>query len=277
MIHRQSQDHFYFHTIHFKKMILLTSTSEILKVVLAGSITTNQLDLSAEFIERTTTNTDTAEMQNDTVTNSTTPVTIVAAPASSRTRIIKKVSIYNADTVSATVIVQKVTASGTRVEIKVTLLTLEKLNYEDGQGWYTTTSDGNRKILSAANITQTVNQNVTTTAPSEDAVFKNGLAVTMSGTNTYTGTCSPVIQSYVTNWNVLCYFGTQNTTNAPTVNFNSLGAKTVVKTSANTTVTVTAGDLQGYQWLTYDGTNFRISGGPADSIGNKLFLYYNFI
>lgn len=255
-------------------MLILTPT-EKLQIKLAGAVTTNQLDVVSNYIDRTSANVTTSELQFDTVTNNTTAVDIVSSPGAGLKRIVKSISVFNADTANATITIQRVTGTGTRVEIKVTLQTLERLGYEDGDGWYAVDANGNIKSGNTT-ITQTIRQGATTTAPSEDAVFNNNLAVTMSGTNTYTGTTTPAITSYVNNMRILSYFSNPNTSGSSTVNYNSLGAKTVVKTSGSSTVAVSAGDLQGYVWLTYNGTNFVITGGGNQSPGSALFLYYNF-
>lgn len=114
-------------------MIVLTETTDNLQAVLAGAITTNQLNCLASWRDVTTT----AYTPGRTAinTNSTTDVNVVAAPASSTQRVIDFVSIYNADTVAAVVTV-KLDANGTEYPIvKMTLAAGETLEYVDGAGW----------------------------------------------------------------------------------------------------------------------------------------------
>lgn len=117
-------------------MIALDSTSKSLQVILSGAITTNQLPIVATFadINQTTLGTS-AISESDTVTNSTTAVTAVAAPSSGFTRGIKSLSVQNADTVAAVVTV-RVNDGGTFRPIIVQTLTAgQSLIYEDGEGW----------------------------------------------------------------------------------------------------------------------------------------------
>jgi hypothetical protein len=58
---------------------------------------------------------------NDGTSNNTTPVTIVAAPASGKRRLVKAVNIYQGDTVNATVEVRYVSSGGTRIISKMLL------------------------------------------------------------------------------------------------------------------------------------------------------------
>ena len=86
------------------------------------------------------------------------------------------------------------------------------------------------------------------------SAFQNPVnyAVT-SGTDTYTATPSPAFTSYVTGAFYLISFGTANTSTTPTLNLNSLGAKTIVKEG---TTALAAGDIPaGHKAiLMYDGT-----------------------
>lgn len=63
---------------------------------------------------------------NDGASNNTSEVTIVAAPASGKRRIVKSLNIYNKDTVSATVEL-RYKASSTRIICKTTLSTGDTL------------------------------------------------------------------------------------------------------------------------------------------------------
>ena len=123
-------------------MILDTLTK--LEAVLAGVITTNQPDVVVDYVDYSPQNKPTLVSTVTTPLNSTTDVTILAAPTNPRREPVR-ISIYNRDTASATVIV-KTDKSGTeRPLIRVTLLTLETLNWENGLGWYALTATGQRK------------------------------------------------------------------------------------------------------------------------------------
>lgn len=126
-------------------MIILDSTTRSLEVVLGGAITTNQLPIVASFVDNTTT-TYTPGSSN-TATNSTTPVTAVAAPAASTQRQVKLLTIINTDTAAATVTVQYNDNSTLRVLFKVALAMGDNLVYTDGEGFRVVDSNGNNKQL----------------------------------------------------------------------------------------------------------------------------------
>lgn len=114
-------------------MLVLTETTDNLQVVLGDTVTTNQLKCVSSWRDVTTT----AYTPGRTVaaTNNTTDVNLVAAPASSTQRVIDSVSIYNADTVNATVIV-KFDANGTEyILFKTVLVTEGRLEYTSENGW----------------------------------------------------------------------------------------------------------------------------------------------
>ena len=81
-------------------------------------------------------------------------------------------------------------------------------------------------------------------------------AVATSGTNTYTATLAPAPDAYATNFEYLINFATASTSTTPTLNLNSLGAKTIVQRDGSSALT--SGDLNGSHVLIYDGTNFRV-------------------
>jgi len=96
-------------------MIVLDATTRKLEIVLAGAITTNQLEFVASYHDSTLA----PPATNHGVSNNTTAVTLVAAPASGVQRTLDFLSIYNADTVSATVTV--------RLNDNATLRTIENV------------------------------------------------------------------------------------------------------------------------------------------------------
>jgi predicted hotdog family 3-hydroxylacyl-ACP dehydratase len=129
-------------------MIILSETTDNLQVVLGGSVTTNQLECYTSWRDRTST----TFVAGRTVinTNNTTDVTIAAAPASSTQRVIDYISVYNDDTVNATVTI-KLDANGTEyILFKTTLAATEKIEYHEGQGF--------KVIASTGAIKQSINQ-----------------------------------------------------------------------------------------------------------------------
>src|SRR5438874_165188 len=109
-------------------MIILDTTTRSLEVVLAGAVTTNQLPIVASFADYTTNAYVPTAAQ--TQTNNTTAVTAVAAPASAATRIVKLVTIYNADSANITVTLRYKSGANTRILAKPTLAAGEDYLYE---------------------------------------------------------------------------------------------------------------------------------------------------
>lgn len=121
-------------------MIILTETTDNLQAVLAGAVTTNQLQCMSCWRDITTT----AFTPGRTLitTNSANDVNIVGAPGGSTQRVVDYVSIYNSDTATATVTV-KLDANGTEyILAKVILAVGEKLEYGNDLGWRVLSSDG---------------------------------------------------------------------------------------------------------------------------------------
>lgn len=96
-------------------------------------------------------------------------------------------------------------------------------------------------------------------------------------TDAYACTPSPTIAAYVTGGKYRIKVPTANT-GAATVNFNSLGAKTIKKMNANLTTDLATGDVCAGQWidLTYNGTNMMMDSPPctpAASGGSGSWFY----
>lgn len=103
----------------------------------------------------------------------------------------------------------------------------------------------------------------------QQAVLESQVAVAASGTDTYTATFSPAPIAYNTNQQYLISFANTNTVTAPTINVNSLGAKTIVKHDGTALI---VGELPGVAVLRYDGTNMRLLGTDRVSRTNPSFL-----
>jgi hypothetical protein len=113
-------------------MILLDS-SDSLQVLLAGAITTSQGVLYAAYADHDATSFIPGSTSG--ATNSTTAVDWVTAPAAGKTRQIKYLSLYNADTVAMVATVRVVDNATNRILIKKTLAAGERLEYVDGDGF----------------------------------------------------------------------------------------------------------------------------------------------
>lgn len=143
-------------------MIILTETTDSLQVVLGGAITTNQLKCMASWRDIVASPASYTPGRTLADTNDTTDVDIVAAPAASTQRVVDFISIFNTDTVNATVTI-KFDASGTEYTLfKTTLAAGEKLEYQEGQGF--------KVIATSGAIKQSINQGNNTIGSSLTAV-----------------------------------------------------------------------------------------------------------
>ena len=121
-------------------MIILTTTTDTLQAVLAGNVTTAQLQSIASYRDITTTSY--TPGRHLTTTNNTSDSNIVTSPAASTQRVVDYVSIYNSDTANATVTI-KYDANGSEyILFKTTLGVTERLEYTNEKGWQVYTSTG---------------------------------------------------------------------------------------------------------------------------------------
>src|SRR3990167_2437437 len=181
-------------------MIYLDFPTKKLEVVLAGAVTTNQAEVSAYYYDLIPQSTTTLRRGGTKVTNtnSTTDVTIVAAPElQGRIRNVHTIFIHNKDTASITVTV-KLDDSGTEtIQTTVTLRTGETLVYEDQSGW---------SVITPVTI------NITSSAENADLTFQTagttvitlpltGTMATLAGSETFTNKTitSPTINDGTTN------------------------------------------------------------------------------
>lgn len=125
--------------------MILDATGLTLQAVLAGAIATNQPECHVDYVVWTNDGQTSKPGLTRTALNSTTDVTILAAPPrQGYVHEVREVSIYNKDTAAVTVTVK--TDDGTeRIIIKATLATLESLCYSQQAGWYAMTAAGARK------------------------------------------------------------------------------------------------------------------------------------
>lgn len=135
-------------------MIILTNTTDTIQVVLAATVTTNQLQCYSAF--RDTTASAITPSSRVVVTNNTTAVDIVQSPASSTQRIVDFISIQNTDTVTQEVTVRFNDNGTTYILFNIVLASGEKLEYHDGKGF--------KVINSAGGITgiTTIGSNIST-------------------------------------------------------------------------------------------------------------------
>lgn len=121
-------------------MIILTQTTDNLEIVLAGSVTTSQLNCMASYRDITTTGFTPGRIVTN--TNNTTAVNLVTAPASSTQRVVDWLSVHNNDTATATVTI-RFDANGTEyILFRTSLASGEKLEYQEGYGFKVIATSG---------------------------------------------------------------------------------------------------------------------------------------
>ena len=112
-------------------MIILDTTAKSLEVKLAAAVATTELPITANFVDVTTTGY--TPGASDTVTTGTTAVVAVAAPAASTQRMVKLLTIYNADSAHAIVTLQRTTGGTPRILCRILLMMGATLIYTDGE------------------------------------------------------------------------------------------------------------------------------------------------
>lgn len=131
-------------------MIRLDTTTKSLELVLGGAHTTNALPVVVSWSDKTSTNYTGGNTTSQ--SNGTTGVTICAAPAASTIRDIDSISVYNADTVSATVTVRVNDNSTLRIVMKAPLATGEQLYYSHGSSWVVIDANGSVRMTIGSSI-----------------------------------------------------------------------------------------------------------------------------
>lgn len=177
-------------------MITLDATTKKLQLLLSGAAATNPCPYVITYVDVTTTTYTPGE--TDGVTNGTTPVDALPAPAASTQRQIKFMSVQNADTADITLKVRYNNNATTRDFFVATIPVGGQLVYTDGEGFTTIDADGQRLTASAGSssggpttltgdVTGTGTGTVTTTIA--DNAVTNAQAANMA-TKTYKGRTS---------------------------------------------------------------------------------------
>jgi hypothetical protein len=157
-------------------MLILNNTTDSLQVLLDGAITTNELDCTASFRETTTTTFE--PKTSDISTNGATAVTLVSAPSASTQRVIDDVSIFNNDTVNATVTVRYNRNGTFRQQFRATLSPNEKIQYTDKNGWgvYNTAGALKQSLNQGSNA---IGSEVNVVVLASDVINNNAVANTL--------------------------------------------------------------------------------------------------
>jgi hypothetical protein len=113
----------------------LSNTTEKFQVVLGATVTTNQLEWHCSYQDITSAGMTLPQSSSQGLTNNTTDVDLVAAPAASTTRQVIIINIYNDDTVSQTVTVKKDVGGTDYILWKGILLAGNTLFWSRENGW----------------------------------------------------------------------------------------------------------------------------------------------
>ena len=105
-----------------------------LEVILAGAVTTNQLDVHVDYRDWVQ-NEPSRPAQFRVATNSANDVTILAAPTGNTIREVLRVTVYNKDTVAATATIKTDDGTTERIVVKQALNAAQSLLYEQTTSW----------------------------------------------------------------------------------------------------------------------------------------------
>lgn len=116
--------------------MLLDATTKSIEITVEAAATTTESPVTVEYVDHTATTF--APASSDTVSNGTSVVTMVAAPAASTQRQVKEITIYNADTVNHTYTVKYNDNATKRTVVKVAVVPGQALIYRSDIGWVLT-------------------------------------------------------------------------------------------------------------------------------------------
>lgn len=114
--------------------MILDTTSKTIELILGSAKTTNDCEYTADYVD-TASGTTFVPIGNLGLTNGTSAVTAISAPAGSVQRHVKALTVYNADTVNSVVTVRMYDGTNRRVIMKVTLTPGQTLCFTPEAGW----------------------------------------------------------------------------------------------------------------------------------------------
>jgi hypothetical protein len=169
-------------------MLVLPNTTSKIQVVLGGTVATNQAHCSANWRDTTTAPTWDAD-SFAVLTNNTTDVDLVAAPAASTRRLVDTLNVYNNDTATINLTIKRDNSGTEFIYWKGDLGPGERVEYENGKGWSVFTAGGLIKTLQSQAIVTVANDlNIATL--SADVINNNAVANTIQDV---TGLSFPVV------------------------------------------------------------------------------------
>jgi hypothetical protein len=203
-------------------MIILSETTDNIKIVLSGAITTNQLQTMTSWRDRTST----TFIAGRTVinTNNTTDVIMAPSPSSSTQRVIDFISVYNNDTVNATITIKFNDNGSEYILFKTTLATGERLEYAEGRGFQVFSNAGSVK-QSINQGSNTITSGLSTVVLGGDITNNNAVANTIQDV---TGLSFSVTASKLYYFKFVIYY-----TSAATTTGSRWGVSCTAGTAAN--------------------------------------------
>ena len=157
--------------------MILTSTSEILQVVLSGAIATRQMDFYCSY--NNITSTTLTPVKNQGTTSGVTVSTLMPIPGSNQQNQLRHLSLYNCDTSGNTVTIQFSGSSGSRSLLQTYLFVGESIQYTPTDGWQTYTHNG---MIKTFNTAQNPSPIKTSAFP---ALFAAGIATPLANNSQY--------------------------------------------------------------------------------------------
>lgn len=168
--------------------MILDKTTLKLQAVLGGAITTSQPEVTVDYEVYTDQGTTSKPASFQVALNSTTDVDILAAPTiQGYVNKVTRLSVYNKDTVNATVIIKTDDSGTEKIIQRVTLATLETLHFAIDSGFYTTAANG--AIKNGAGVSGPATSTTNAVPRYSDATGTTLLnsAVTIDGSNNVAG------------------------------------------------------------------------------------------
>lgn len=224
-------------------MITLTETTDNLQISLSTTVTTNQLHCVSTWKDIGSLN---SSGKNVTFTNNSTDVNLVPSPSIETKRDIEFISVYNADTVNATITIKLNVNETKYVLAKCTLSTGERLEYNRGDGWRVNDNLGAIKKTFFQNSGIPVVNSINTILLTGDVTNNNVTANTLQDV---TGLSFPVITGQ-TYWfkATIDYTAAATTTGSRwTINGPSFTRLSYMSVYSLTATTITTNNAATYQ------------------------------
>jgi hypothetical protein len=113
----------------------LNASTDKLEIVLTGTVATNQLEWNVSYQDIVATGMTLPQSASAGLTNDTTAVDMVAAPAASTTRQVTHITLFNADTIAAEVTISKDVSATPYTIVKSLLQAGDTLQWSREAGW----------------------------------------------------------------------------------------------------------------------------------------------